>query len=79
MAPVAQPLHERDTLIGDECARIAALHVAGAVGGELHTQAPDLLVAYFLFRSHPVTRGIDGVAVPAKSFKMDGAALFSFD
>ena len=57
-------------------ARVAAAHVACAVGGELHAQAGNLVAAHLVFRGHAVAGGDGGVAEPAEAFEVDGAALF---
>ena len=75
VAVLTQPLHEGDTLVGDKRTGVAAAHVAGAVGGELYTQAGDLVAAYVLFVLYAVSGGDGGVAEPAETLNVDGAAL----
>ena len=54
VAFLAQPFHKGDTFIGNEGAGVAAAHVTGTVGSELHTQAGNLIAAHFLFRGNAV-------------------------
>ena len=66
IAFLAQPFHKGDAFVGNEGAGIAAAHVAGTVGRELHTQAGNLIAAHFLFRGNAVACRNSGVAEPAQ-------------
>ena len=46
VAFLAQPFHKGDAFVGNEGAGIAAAHVTGTVGRELHTQAGNLVAAH---------------------------------